>query len=225
MGTLVLGIIGFPIFFYGLMILRRAGREGLSVRPLMVTLIGFLVFIALSLGITYVAARRTHSAAQFYAAGGRITGFQNGLALAGDYMSAASFLGIAGLVALSGFDWAIPVASTDNAVRVIEGDTVASVSQVARTGTARIRVGGDTLAFDLRPLARWYLDSMYPRMPEPNERLRVLSEGSRRRGALEVTNLSGTWSADSLSITYWTGSLLLGADRDQTESSRSDDDS
>ncbi|HEX3285059.1 MAG TPA: hypothetical protein VHT50_10490, partial [Mycobacterium sp.] len=45
MGTLVLGIIGFPIFFYGLMILRRAGREGLSVRPLMVTLIGFLVFI------------------------------------------------------------------------------------------------------------------------------------------------------------------------------------
>ena len=45
MGTLVLGVIGFPIFFYGLTILRRAGKEGLSVRPLMVTLIGFLVFI------------------------------------------------------------------------------------------------------------------------------------------------------------------------------------
>ena len=45
MGTLVLGVIGFPIFMYGLMILRRAGRAGLSVRPLMVTLIGFLVFI------------------------------------------------------------------------------------------------------------------------------------------------------------------------------------
>ena len=61
-------------------------------------------FIALSLGITYVAARRTRSAEHFYTAGGRITGLQNGLALAGDYMSAASFLGIAGLVALSGFD-------------------------------------------------------------------------------------------------------------------------
>src|SRR5512134_3400177 len=69
------------------------------------TAIAFFVgFIALSLGITYVAARRTRSAEQFYAAGRSITGFQNGLALAGDYMSAASFLGIAGLVALSGFD-------------------------------------------------------------------------------------------------------------------------
>ncbi|WP_420716195.1 hypothetical protein [Mycobacterium sp. 94-17] len=45
MGTLVLGVIGFPIFMYGLTILRRAGRSGLSVRPMMVTLIGFLVFI------------------------------------------------------------------------------------------------------------------------------------------------------------------------------------
>src|SRR5687767_13965881 len=65
---------------------------------------GFLIFIATSLGITYVAARRTRTTEQFYAAGRSVTGFQNGLALAGDYMSAASFLGIAGLVALSGFD-------------------------------------------------------------------------------------------------------------------------
>ena len=64
----------------------------------------FFIFIALSLGITYVAARRTRSAEHFYTAGGRVTGLQNGLALAGDYMSAASFLGIAGLVSLSGFD-------------------------------------------------------------------------------------------------------------------------
>jgi cation/acetate symporter len=65
---------------------------------------GFFIFIALSLGITWWAARRTRSAEHFYAAGRSISGFQNGLALAGDYMSAASFLGIAGLVALSGFD-------------------------------------------------------------------------------------------------------------------------
>jgi len=64
----------------------------------------FLVFIALSLGITAWAARRTKTAEHFYTAGSSVTAFQNGLALAGDFMSAASFLGIAGLVALSGFD-------------------------------------------------------------------------------------------------------------------------
>ena len=64
----------------------------------------FFVFISLTLGITYWAARRTKTTVHFYAAGHGVTGFQNGLALAGDYMSAASFLGIAGLVALNGFD-------------------------------------------------------------------------------------------------------------------------
>ncbi|MBB4197519.1 cation acetate symporter [Rhodoblastus sphagnicola] len=64
----------------------------------------FAVFIVFTLGITYWAAKRTRSAAQFYTAGGGITGFQNGLAIAGDYMSAASFLGISGLVYTSGFD-------------------------------------------------------------------------------------------------------------------------
>ena len=65
---------------------------------------GFAIFIGLSLVITWFAARRTRSTEDFYAAGRSITALQNGLALAGDYMSAASFLGIAGLVALSGFD-------------------------------------------------------------------------------------------------------------------------
>jgi cation/acetate symporter len=64
----------------------------------------FALFIVLSLGITVWASRRTRTTDQFYAAGRSVTAFQNGLALAGDYMSAASFLGIAGLVALSGFD-------------------------------------------------------------------------------------------------------------------------
>ncbi len=64
----------------------------------------FFLFVAGTLFITYWAARRTRSAADFYAAGGGITGFQNGLAIAGDYMSAASFLGISGLVFASGFD-------------------------------------------------------------------------------------------------------------------------
>lgn len=64
----------------------------------------FLLFVISSLGITFWAAKRTSNTAMFYTAGGQISGFQNGLALAGDFMSAASFLGIAGLVALNGFD-------------------------------------------------------------------------------------------------------------------------
>jgi len=64
----------------------------------------FFAFVAVTLGITYWAAKRTRTAKDFYSAGGRITGFQNGLAIAGDYMSAASFLGISGLVFASGFD-------------------------------------------------------------------------------------------------------------------------
>ena len=64
----------------------------------------FLVFVAGTLYITKWASSRTKSAADFYTAGGGITGFQNSLAIAGDYMSAASFLGIAGLVFASGFD-------------------------------------------------------------------------------------------------------------------------
>jgi len=64
----------------------------------------FLLFVGATLGVTYWAAQRTHSAADYYSAGGGITGFQNGLAIAGDYMSAASFLGISGLVFMSGYD-------------------------------------------------------------------------------------------------------------------------
>ena len=64
----------------------------------------FLFFVAVTLGITYWAAMRTRTAAQFYAAGGGITGLQNGLAIAGDYMSAASFLGISAFVYAWGYD-------------------------------------------------------------------------------------------------------------------------
>src|SRR5687767_2127870 len=64
----------------------------------------FLIIVALTLAVTYWAARRTKSTTEFYAAGRSVSPLQNGLALAGDYMSAASFLGIAGLVALKGYD-------------------------------------------------------------------------------------------------------------------------
>lgn len=64
----------------------------------------FVLFVISTLVITYWAAKRTRTTKDFYAAGRSVTGFQNGLALAGDYMSAASFLGIAGLVSTKGYD-------------------------------------------------------------------------------------------------------------------------
>src|SRR6202158_2248097 len=67
-------------------------------------LLMFLLFVAITLVITYWAARRSQSAAAFFTASRRITGWQNGVAVAGDYMSAASFLGIAGLIAFFGYD-------------------------------------------------------------------------------------------------------------------------
>lgn len=67
-------------------------------------IIMFVLFVGLTLVITYWAAKRTSTAKDFYTAGGGITGFQNGLAIAGDYMSAASFLGISALVYANGYD-------------------------------------------------------------------------------------------------------------------------
>ncbi|MDC7691261.1 cation acetate symporter [Vogesella indigofera] len=67
-------------------------------------IIMFFLFVAFTMGITYWASRRTRSASDFYTAGGGITGFQNGLAIAGDYMSAASFLGISAMVFDKGYD-------------------------------------------------------------------------------------------------------------------------
>ncbi len=77
-----------------------AGQSDLNLPAIIM----FLIFVFATLGITKWAAGRTKSAADFYAAGGGITGFQNGLAIAGDYMSAASFLGISGLVFANGYD-------------------------------------------------------------------------------------------------------------------------
>ncbi|MCU7822280.1 cation acetate symporter [Kitasatospora sp. DSM 101779] len=71
-------------------------------RGLTMTLFG--LFVAATLGITIWAGRQTKDAADFYAGGRGFTGFQNGLAISGDYMSAASFLGIAGAIALFGYD-------------------------------------------------------------------------------------------------------------------------
>ncbi len=64
----------------------------------------FIIFVAITLGITVWAGRHTKTAADFYAGGRSFSGVQNGVAIGGDYMSAASFLGIAGIIALNGYD-------------------------------------------------------------------------------------------------------------------------
>src|SRR5918993_5865939 len=64
----------------------------------------FLAFVALTLVITYFSARKATGSAAYFAAGRSIKGWQNGLAVAGDYMSAASFLGISGMIAFKGYD-------------------------------------------------------------------------------------------------------------------------
>lgn len=84
-----------------------SGTIGVDIerQPVNVTaIIMFLLFVGGTMMITYWAAKRTKTASDFYTAGGGISGFQNGMAIAGDYMSAASFLGISGLVYLAGYD-------------------------------------------------------------------------------------------------------------------------
>ncbi|MFD5701061.1 solute symporter family protein [Streptomyces lasiicapitis] len=79
-----------------------AASDASEHRPLIISL--FAAFVVATLVITVWAGRQTKSAADFYAGGRQFTGFQNGLAISGDYMSAASFLGIAGAIALFGYD-------------------------------------------------------------------------------------------------------------------------
>ncbi|HEX2773825.1 MAG TPA: cation acetate symporter, partial [Micromonosporaceae bacterium] len=79
-----------------------AAESNGTARNITITL--FLVFVAITLAITVWASRQTKTATDFYAGGRSFSGFQNGMAIGGDYMSAASFLGIAGLIALYGYD-------------------------------------------------------------------------------------------------------------------------
>ncbi|WP_043366978.1 MULTISPECIES: sodium:solute symporter family transporter [Cupriavidus] len=84
---------------------RAVAAQSSSVGTASITSLAlFVAVIAMTLGITWWAARQTKSASDFYAAGGRISGFQNGLAITGDALSAGALLGLTGLVFSSGFD-------------------------------------------------------------------------------------------------------------------------
>lgn len=98
--TLLFCCLTFPLALFAAAIQGDVAKQPVNSTAISM----FLAFVVATLGITYWAAKRTKSTKDFYAAGGSITGLQNGLAIAGDYMSAASFLGISGLVFASGFD-------------------------------------------------------------------------------------------------------------------------
>ncbi|MFD2083267.1 cation/acetate symporter [Actinopolymorpha cephalotaxi] len=83
-------------------LLIAAPAQGSDHRTL--TIVLFLAVVAVTLYVTLVASRQNRTAADYYAAGRSFSGFQNGMAISGDYMSAASFLGISGAIALSGYD-------------------------------------------------------------------------------------------------------------------------
>ena len=100
MKKIILLLILFTLSLFANADAGVSGQRDLNVAAVIM----FLIFVGATLGITYWAAKRTKTAKDFYTAGGGITGFQNGLAIAGDYMSAASFLGISGLVYLKGYD-------------------------------------------------------------------------------------------------------------------------
>src|SRR6186997_3193750 len=72
--------------------------------PSLLSVVVFAVFVAITLGLSFYFARRSRSAAGYFAAGGQIHWFINGVAFAGDYLSAASFLGICGMIAIYGYD-------------------------------------------------------------------------------------------------------------------------
>lgn len=109
------------------------------------SLVVFSIFVASTLGITYWAAKRSGGASAYFAAGRRITAWQNGFAVAGDFMSAASFLGLIGLIALQGFDGFL----------YSVGGFVAFVTILLVIAEPLRNIGkytiGDVLAYRLRP--------------------------------------------------------------------------
>ncbi|BBG60645.1 cation/acetate symporter ActP [Providencia rustigianii] len=98
-------LLSLILFFTSSMAFSEALTGDVERQPVNIqAIIMFLLFVGFTLYITYWASKRTRSRSDYYTAGGKITGFQNGMAIAGDFMSAASFLGISALVYTSGYD-------------------------------------------------------------------------------------------------------------------------
>ncbi len=95
-----LGLLALPMLANADALTGEVKKQPLNIQAIIM----FVLFVGATLYITYWASKRTRSRSDYYTAGGNITGLQNGLAIAGDFMSAASFLGISALVYTSGYD-------------------------------------------------------------------------------------------------------------------------
>jgi hypothetical protein len=113
-----------------------------------------------------------------------------------------------GPIPVEGYVWALWMSYGDGAVRQVNGDSVSVVPDAASSGLARVRVGRDTLVFDLRPLAERYADSVPSPTGVTAERLMV-EDSTGHRATLALSQLSGQREADSVRLASWTGTLLI----------------
>jgi uncharacterized protein DUF4153 len=114
-----------------------------------------------------------------------------------------------GPIPVAGYAWAVPAGANDATKRVVDNDTVQVVPQSGGNGRVLVRVGKDTLLFDLRPVVQRYADSMPPPTGTIVERIAIDAEGGHR-ARLVITNLSGQRGGDTLINVFWGGNLLLG---------------
>ena len=110
---------------------------------------------------------------------------------------------------VAGFDWALPASPGDTTTRVAGPDSVAVIGHVG-SSIVRVRVGADTLAFDLRPLARSGAGPVAAPGRGASAPLRVEAVAGARRGVLSLNQLNGTRSGDSVLVSYWSGWVLVG---------------
>jgi Domain of unknown function (DUF4153) len=110
---------------------------------------------------------------------------------------------------VAGFDWVLPAAPGDTTTRLAGPDSVAVIGHPG-TNVVRVRVGADTLEFDLRPLARGGAGATPASGRPASATLRVEAVAGARRGVLSLTQLNGTRSGDSVLVSYWSGWVLVG---------------
>ena len=115
-----------------------------------------------------------------------------------------------GPIRVGGYAWAVALAANDPTSFVLGDDTVSVASRMPTQGMALVRVGGDTVAFDLRPVVRRYADSVPLRTGMQIDPIVVEAQPGLRRSALVLTNLSGQLAGDSLNTWHWNGTFLLG---------------
>ena len=114
-----------------------------------------------------------------------------------------------GPIRVEGYAWAVTLTANDPSSYVLDGDTVSVVARAPSQGTALVRVGRDTVTFDLRPVVRRYEDSFPLRAGMRTDPVVIEANAGARRSALVLTNLSGQLDGDSLRTWHWIGTLLL----------------